>query len=1197
MNAMKIIKPAKIAKMLITGILVLALLFPGVSVTAFGSDMTASESSAAFDTNTKYYIWLKKDSSTSDDPLSVLRQTEFRWNINGGGGGKNAEVHLDYSSGDNCEMVFKSVGSGYYGIRYEDSSYWIDTEKDDGKTGRVLHQNSKDLEKDKYNQHFEFIPVSGEEDTYYIRCRKGNVYVGTENNAVSKHAKIVTTDQAHAKKWIVKAINDPLLTGKEEVLYGSKEAAANRYLEDPMFTLNPKGYKCDVNVHNDGIAIGNCLQLYYIGTSSKITAEWVENEQAYRLRSHELNEDGLYYSVWDIDGQSHSAGAVAHVWENDGDEHTSQLWRFIPVEGENGVYYIYNVNSSLYLSIEGGYDKSKNDKNDVKLVQSATAFPWELHMINERDVHAYTENTSSAINAGNWMSKLPDSMYLSELNMPGTHDAGAANMFLQVDEQVSSTLCQQLYLDEQLNAGIRAWDIRIDRASAKTESDPNIVHGLSAAFCRNSTGQVLELDEVMWTARNFLKTHPLETVIITLKGDGKTVGSDEDVANHVLKYIKDSSFPIYRPAVGEGGKVPTLGQVRGKIVFVRRLALSNSYIQGLNQQSPSLIDAFGPDASKWDDNTYTSHKRALQVGSSCVYAQDNYGEGDASRKLEYFYGTIDDATGNKLTANGNAYLFNYSAAKDNLSQPRSIDSNLMDDARLAQPASQMDKKTIGIVMANYIDAKLAARIYMTNFVTDHTHKYSSSGICDACGGYQPAVLNSKGTYEISNAGQLFWFAALVNGDGRQDKIDKKEQTAEAVLTKDIDLGGREWTPIKDFNGSFDGQKHTISNLSITRTSSYSGLFGSSAGTIKNFTLKGEIALSSGGTHIGGVVGSADGAKLSRVFSYVKISNTGGPLVHVGGVIGSIGNAQTTVELCDYYGTIEVNDSHDCIGGIAGYTSGGGRISSCANHGTVTGTKKGAYVGGILGYVNNSAPIIKNCYNYGKVSNGGDGCCGAIIGWARNYNTAETKNNYYLDSSASLALGSGSKEAAVAEVKTAGAFASGEVAYLLNGGTTEGDQNWYQNLDNGQTPDQYPKFEGGTVYCSSEDTNTYTNTNPNLHASVRHVIKLVNKIPSPVTLKSESAIAAARQAYEKLLAEQKGSVTNYQKLLDAEKALAKLKKASNTGNENQQTAAADASADAAKTGDSSMIYMWCLLLIASGAAVVLLLASREKKKNR
>ena len=356
------------------------------------------------------------------------------------------------------------------------------------------------------------------------------------------------------------------------------------------------------------------------------------------------------------------------------------------------------------------------------------------------------------------------------------------------------------------------------------------------------------------------------------------------------------------------------------------------------------------------------------------------------------------------------------------------------------------------------------------------HDYNENGFCTKCGAYQPATdSDSDGVYEIGNAGQLFWFAALVNGDNTHADFDAQNTSASAVLTNDIDLENREWKPITAFAGSFDGQGHTVSNFKITSTTNNSGFFGSANGTIMNFTLKGEITLSADGAEIGSIVGNTDGATIRNIASYVNISNTAVELKHVGGVVGSIQTTETVVDQCVYYGNMNIQNSHDCIGGVVGYTSDGGRISNCANLGTVTATKDGAYVGGVLGYVNNTKAMVKNCYNYGSVSNGSTSTyCGAVIGWVRSHTAGNLADNYYLDASCSLGFGSASNSGATATAKTAEQFASGEVCYLLNGNTSDGA--WGQTIGT----DPYPVLGGDKVYygyadCDENKDQTYSNT--------------------------------------------------------------------------------------------------------------------------
>ena len=377
-----------------------------------------------------------------------------------------------------------------------------------------------------------------------------------------------------------------------------------------------------------------------------------------------------------------------------------------------------------------------------------------------------------------------------------------------------------------------------------------------------------------------------------------------------------------------------------------------------------------------------------------------------------------------------------------------------------------------------------------NYVNPHSY---NNGFCTVCGEYEKPTLNN-GYYEINNGGKLFWFASYVNGDPTHvEEATSKHLNINARLTSDISLhnpknsGATEWTPIGEtsgtgtnaFAGTFDGQGHTISNLSITTLPSgavRTGLFGTTyGGVVKDFTIKGSITLSTGNkgdnSGIGGAIGATKyGTVVSGVTSYVNISNTSAnALVHVGGVVGEL--YSSTAKQCLYFGSINLQNASDSIGGVVGYIN-NSEIGYCANLGTVKTATAGAYVGGVLGYLNNPAGKVHNCYNYGSVKNGGGNYCGAIIGWLRGGTASNLTDNYYLTGSASSAFGAGSiTTTATAPAKNKSAFAGGEVCYLVNSKTSTGDKAlWKQDIDNGKTPyDQYPVFDADPVYFRSDST--------------------------------------------------------------------------------------------------------------------------------
>ncbi|MBE6735114.1 MAG: hypothetical protein E7563_07230, partial [Ruminococcaceae bacterium] len=155
-----------------------------------------------------------------------------------------------------------------------------------------------------------------------------------------------------------------------------------------------------------------------------------------------------------------------------------------------------------------------------------------------------------------------------------------------------------------------------------------------------------------------------------------------------------------------------------------------------------------------------------------------------------------------------------------------------------------------------------------------------------------------------------------------------------------------------------------------------------------------------------------------------------------------------------------------VGGVVGYAQ-GVTITNCYNTSTVVGQN---YAGGVAGYANEST--VANCYNTGAVV-GTDGI-GGMIGWSLNLTTV---NCYYLNTSCYIGIGNGSDAEGSIEAKTASAFASGEVAYLLQG--TQTDEIWGQNIDNGSTPDELPLLGGDRVYygyvsCGDDATEVYTN---------------------------------------------------------------------------------------------------------------------------
>ena len=434
---------------------------------------------------------------------------------------------------------------------------------------------------------------------------------------------------------------------------------------------------------------------------------------------------------------------------------------------------------------------------------------------------------------------------------------------------------------------------------------------------------------------------------------------------------------------------------------------------------------------------------------NCVYNNSLY-SGQVIKWVEEYEndvtwtGTVEHITGMKTAeiASGKAtHWLNRYHSGDGLGWYQNIDNGQTNDA---YP-----------VLDNTHGMVYASQPCPSNYSNDKTklskslHSWDTDNVCKQCGktkdvfdlvtGFQePSQVD--GVYQIRTAGELYWFTALVNGNGLLTDGTPPNNSANAVLTSDItvntnvldesgNLGEKsdthlDWIPIgnsdRPYTGTFNGQGHTISGLFFNNSSkAYVGLFG--------YVRNG------------------------------KIQNTG---------------------IVDSYFKGNYN-----VGGLCGLAS-NGSISYCYNTGAVSGSSN---VGGVCGWTSNSS--ISYCYNTGAVSGSSSvgGVCGLNHGAISNCYFDNNKCNYN-----AVVDGYGTVTNTLG--KTTEEFASGEVCYLLNGsrstGTTENPLVWYQNLSEGGDACPVLKRTGNnTVYlnnhysCSCEPgnpTTCYTNDNQDIY---------------------------------------------------------------------------------------------------------------------
>ena len=244
-------------------------------------------------------------------------------------------------------------------------------------------------------------------------------------------------------------------------------------------------------------------------------------------------------------------------------------------------------------------------------------------------------------------------------------------------------------------------------------------------------------------------------------------------------------------------------------------------------------------------------------------------------------------------------------------------------------------------------------------------------------------------FQISIAAELAWFRDYVNGKivNEGEKDGTTHPSASATLTADIDLAEfchaadgikyteeLSWTPIGNssnkYQGTFDGNGKTISNLYINVTSGYAGFFGyaNEGGCIKNITFDNAKVKSTNDDYYTGILAGNAGSCIEYIKTLATCSVEGKN--YVGGIVGK---AKGNISNCENHAMVKGSYT---VGGVAGSSEGSGTsISSCANYGVITSTSTRA--GGIVGYFD--LGTIQNCANYGNIM--GSDVVGNLIGYA------------------------------------------------------------------------------------------------------------------------------------------------------------------------------------------------------------------------
>ena len=457
--------------------------------------------------------------------------------------------------------------------------------------------------------------------------------------------------------------------------------------------------------------------------------------------------------------------------------------------------------------------------------------------------------------------------------------------------------------------------------------------------------------------------------------------------------------------------------------------------------------------------------------------------------------------------------------------------------------------------------------------------------------------DGNGVYLIGTAAELAWFAAT---DGKSS----------AKLTADIELAGYDWTPLKKFYGTFDGQGHVIRNLYINSTSNTLGL----------------ISYLQGGASVTG---------LGITGSVTCTNNT--RIAQAGGIVGYMYD-KASITQC--WSAVNVT-SNKHAGGIAGYTAGGSIITNCYASGNITTTSKNeCYLGGICGsgFSNTNGATLTNCYSIGDVT-GTSGAASYLGGLSPDKTAAHYVDNcFYLDGTVSKesskygVTGLGTAKTAD-EMKTAieankNPFNPQMLADLAVRAQEIADKAAAKAVDNlidaigdvTLTDDCKAKIDAARkAYDALTDAqkalvsklDILTDAEAKLaqlkkeaadKAAVDDVIAKIDAIGKVKLDKdSKAKITAARAAYDALDDELKAQVTNYNTLLAAEKRYQQLRDKQNA-KDGSTSDSADGKTDSktdgknvksGNTADNSHLTLWLGGVVVSAAALALLARKRRQ----
>lgn len=496
----------------------------------------------------------------------------------------------------------------------------------------------------------------------------------------------------------------------------------------------------ELTAQHSGTANGNDIQTWKYGVSDKFYVErhdvrGSDGAGCFRIQNKSFRESGNG-RYWDIEHRNLKPGGNVHVW--DFKNGALSQWFYLEEDGDGDpeTFFLKNRNSDLYIVPKNYFKDPKKDcgpgkaswsEEGCNLEQSEFSFRWRIQVLNRDAANDMGKTDKYA----NWMSLLPDDRYLSELNIPGTHDSATANVEGSWNASYNKVACQKYFIEQQLYAGVRALDLR----TRWHGDDMVMVHGdfICHTPDHNNRSKNKTFRSVLDTVINYLDKHPTETVIATLKIDS----GDKDkgrlaLVNILNEYTErypdrfycwtETAFPNTLVAAQNRMTSPTLGQARGKIVLMTRVDMSGA-------GESSLYSYTGPDLTQWDDSYKDRNHYAQRIESASkvpVYIQDDYSSPDDNKKRQVF-NTVYQLNGTYTLPGASKiekkdFVFNYTSktGSDHYGSTPLGAAKYMNDLiyndDLFTPGSDEAKRNprLGIVVMDFVNKQLCRRIIDRN---------------------------------------------------------------------------------------------------------------------------------------------------------------------------------------------------------------------------------------------------------------------------------------------------------------------------------------------------------------------------------------------------------------------------------------------------------------------------------------------------